>query len=55
MPKQNEAQREKSQNTLQRLALQISSLDEKIKKMNSSQTTLTGGHCPQSNGKCHIH
>ena len=54
IPKQSPAQRENSQITLQRLALEISILDEKINKLNTSQRTLSGGHCPHGS-KCHTH
>lgn len=47
MPKQSEAQRENSQITLQRLALEVSSLDRKIKNQKASSRKQSGGHCPQ--------
>ena len=47
MPKQSEAQRENSQITLQRLALEVSSLDRKIKNQKASFRKQSGGHCPQ--------
>tara|TARA_B100000902_G_scaffold400037_1_gene474879 strand:+ start:4725 stop:6317 length:1593 start_codon:yes stop_codon:yes gene_type:complete len=46
MPKQNESQHPNSQITLQRLALEISSLDKKLKKNSNSPRTLSGGTCP---------